>query len=60
MNLATNSKMARLMGAVDQLAEASAKYEAGEIDHRELRRAYDAVAQAQAETGLKWKLEYRG
>lgn len=57
--LARNDKVARLMGAVDQLAEASARYEAGEINHRELRKAFDAVAAAKAATGLDWRLECR-
>lgn len=57
MNLAVDSKAARLKGAVDQLADIQAKYMAGEVKYTELAKAFDAVAQAKADTGLEWKLE---
>jgi hypothetical protein len=57
MNLTVNSKAARLVGALDQLAKVQEAFEAGEVEYPALRDAFDAVAEAKAETGLEWKLE---
>jgi hypothetical protein len=45
------------VGALDQLAKVQEAFEAGEVEYPALRDAFDAVAEAKAETGLEWKLE---
>lgn len=59
MDLALNSKATRLAGAVDQLAATHARYMAGEVMYGELAKAFDAVAEAKADTGTEWLLVFQ-
>lgn len=60
MNLAMDSKYARLVGKVEELAKVQAAFEAGEVEYAALRDAFDAVAEAKAAAGVEMRLELVG
>lgn len=51
------SKMDRVLAAVDAMGAAEAKYLAGEIKYNEYAAAVDLVAAAKRETGIALKIE---